>query len=440
MAQKKIIIIGAAGRDFHNFNVHFRKNKDYEVVAFTAHQIPGIAGRTYPTELAGPRYPKGIPIHDESELGALILKHKADECVFSYSDIAHNDVMHKAALCNALNADFRLLGAERTMLKAKKPVISVCAVRTGCGKSQTTRRVAEILRKKGLKVVAVRHPMPYGDLNAQRCMRFADYEDMDRHNCTIEEREEFEAYVKRGMVVYCGVDYGDILKEAEKEADVILWDGGNNDTPFYRPDLAIVLADPHRPGHEALYHPGETNMRMEQVIIVNKVGTAERKAVEAVKSAAKRLNPTALIMEADSTISMANGADIKGRRVLVIEDGPTVTHGEMAFGAAHVMARARGAEIIDPRPHAVGSIKEVFAKFTHLKDVLPAMGYGKTQIAELKKTIEKAPCDAVLVGTPFDLGRLIKTDRPLIQVSYEMDAAGTKALEKILEGFLSKGK
>ncbi|MFA5137846.1 MAG: cyclic 2,3-diphosphoglycerate synthase [Elusimicrobiota bacterium] len=436
---KKVIIMGAAGRDFHNFNVCFRNDPSYRVVAFTAIQIPNIAGRKYPKELAGKLYPDGIPIYEEAELESLIRKHGIDEVVFSYSDVAHVNVMHKASLVNAAGADFRLLGARRTMLKSSKPVVAVCAVRTGCGKSQTTRRVAEILRKRGKSVVVIRHPMPYGDLNAQRCQRFAKLEDLDTHKCTIEEREEYETHVHRGNVVYAGVDYLDILRAAEKEADVILWDGGNNDTPFYQPDLHIVIVDPHRPSHEIQYHPGETNLRMAQVIIMNKVGTAGLAGIEEVRRNVRQINPKAVLIEADSEVSVENCKSIKGKRVLVVEDGPTLTHGEMTYGAAHVAARRHGAaEIVDPRPFAVGTIKDTFATYSHLKDVLPAMGYSDKQIKELKTTIDKTPCDLVLIGTPFDLDRLIKIDRPMLKVSYELDEPGTKALERVLDGFLRK--
>ncbi|MFH2203320.1 MAG: cyclic 2,3-diphosphoglycerate synthase [Elusimicrobiota bacterium] len=436
---KKIIIIGAAGRDFHNFNVHFRNNPEYEVVAFTAFQIPGIAGRTYPPELSGERYPEGIPIHDESELADLIRKHKVEACIFSYSDVSHNDVMHRASLVTSTGADFVILDASKTMIKSNKPVISVCAVRTGCGKSQTSRAVAQLLRAKGKKVVLVRHPMPYGDLSAQRCQRFASVEDMDKADCTFEEREEYEAHTQLGLVVYAGVDYEEILRSAEKEADIILWDGGNNDTPFFKPDLSIVLVDPHRAGHEVLYHPGETNLRMADVILVNKVGTAKVKDIATVEANARKANPNALIIRAESTVTAKDPDAIKDKRVLVIEDGPTLTHGEMTFGAGHVAARKHGAaEIVDPRPYAVGSIKKTFEKYTHLTDILPAMGYGDTQTRELQETIDNTPCDVVLVGTPFDIGRIIKSDRPMIRVTYEMDATGRNALGGIIDEFLTK--
>jgi len=438
---KKVIIMGAAGRDFHNFNTCFRDNPQYKVVAFTANQIPDIAGRKYPPQLAGKLYPSGIPIHEEAELPELIRKHGADEVVFSYSDVQHVHVMHQASLSNACGANFILLGARQTMIKSSKPVIAVCAVRTGCGKSQTSRRVLEILGKHGKKAVAIRHPMPYGqDLNTQRCNRFASYEDLDKGQCTIEEREEYESHIDRGNVVYAGVDYGDILKAAEKESDVILWDGGNNDIPFYKPDLHVVIADPHRPGHEVLYHPGETNLRMADVVVINKVNTASHEGIEEVRKNCERINPKAKVILADSVVGVQGGEAIKGKRVLVIEDGPTLTHGEMTYGAAHVAARQYGAaEIVDPRPYAVGSIKDTFAKYTHVKDVLPAMGYGDTQVKELQKTIEKVPCDLVLVGTPFDLARIVKINKPMLKVTYELDDKATKSLEKIIVEKLSLG-
>ncbi|MBI4249305.1 MAG: GTPase [Elusimicrobia bacterium] len=437
---KKVIIMGAAGRDFHNFNVLFRDDPSCQVVAFTAYQIPNIAGRTYPPELAGALYPSGIAIHDESRLPELIREHGADEVLFAFSDIAHIDVMHRASMANAEGADFRLIGAQRAMLKSKLPVVSVCAVRTGCGKSQTSRQVAKLLREKGKSVVVVRHPMPYGpDLNAQRLQRFAAIEDLDKHRCTIEEREEYENHIRMGHVVYAGVEYGEILRAAEREAEIILWDGGNNDVPFFRPDLHIVLVDPLRPGHEMLYHPGETNLRTAQVVLVNKVGAASPSGLKQVRENVQRINPKARMIEADSAVSVADGGRIQGKKVLVIEDGPTLTHGGMSYGAAHVAAKRYGAaEIVDPRPYAVGSIKQVLEKYPHLKDVLPAMGYADAQIEELRKTIDKVPCDLVLVGAPFDLGRIIRTKRPLIRVTYDLDPAGIQALEGVLDEFLAR--
>jgi predicted GTPase len=435
---KKVIIMGAAGRDFHNFNVCFRNNEAYRVVAFTAFQIPNIAGRNYPAALAGKGYPDGIPIYDEGELPQLIQRFDADEVVFAYSDVAHVDVMHRASLVNALGPDFRLIGARATMLKSVKPVIAVCAVRTGCGKSPTSRRISELLVKKGKSVVVVRHPMPYGaDINAQRCQRFGSLSDLDRHKCTIEEREEYESHIQNGTIVYAGVDYEEILRQAEQEADVVLWDGGNNDTPFYRPDLHIVLVDPHRPGHEVAYHPGETNLRMAQVVIVSKAGNAPADWISMVAANVDRVNPGARVIRANSVVSVQDEAAIRGKRVLVVEDGPTLTHGDMTYGAAHVAARDFGAaSIVDPRPFAVGSIKETFAKYRHLTDVLPAMGYSDLQVRELQATIEAVPCDVVLVGTPLDLGRLVTTSRPMIRVTYSLDNASTHVLGAILDDFL----
>jgi predicted GTPase len=436
--QKKVIIMGAAGRDFHNFNVYFRNNPRCKVEAFTAFQIPGIAGRTYPPELAGKRYPKGIPIFDESELPALIEKYQADEVVFAYSDVSHLEVMHRASLVNALGADFLLMGARSTMVKSTKPVVSVCAVRTGCGKSQTSRRVTELLRQRGKSVVVVRHPMPYGDLSAQRCERFETLEDLARYRCTIEEMEEYEAHIQKGHIVYAGVDYEEILRRAERESDIVLWDGGNNDIPFYQTNLHIVVADPHRAGHELRYYPGETNLRMAQVVVVNKVNTAEPAAVEEVIANISKTNPRAAVIRAGSVVSVEDEKAIEGKRVLVVEDGPTLTHGEMAYGAARVAARQFGAAaIVDPRPYAMGTIRDVFQKYSHLTDVLPAMGYGDGQVRDLKETIDAVPCDLVLVGTPFDLARLIKTRHPMIRVSYNLDQAGTSELARILDGFLA---
>ncbi|MFH1726421.1 MAG: cyclic 2,3-diphosphoglycerate synthase [Elusimicrobiota bacterium] len=437
---KKVIIMGAAGRDFHNFNVFFRDNPDFRVVAFTAFQIPNIAGRTYPKELAGSRYPAGIPIYDESKLTSLIQRHGVDEVVFAYSDVSYDEVMHRASIVNAAGADFRLLGAGHTMIESSKPVISICAVRTGCGKSQTSRRVAKLLREKGKSVVVIRHPMPYGkDLNAQRCQRFATLDDVDKHHCTIEEREEYETHIQQGNLVYAGVDYEQILRAAEREADIILWDGGNNDVPFYRPDLHIVLVDPLRPGHEVRYHPGETNLRRADVVIVNKIGSASFWAIEEVTANVRRLNPGARLILADSKVSVTDAEAIRGKRVLLIEDGPTLTHGNMSYGAAHVAARRHGAaQIVDPRPMAIGSIKKVFAKYPHLKEVLPAMGYSETQVRELNHTINKTACDLVLVGTPFDLGWMLKTEKRLLRVTYEVDESGTRALDRLLDDFLSR--
>ncbi|RKZ25951.1 GTPase [bacterium] len=432
--KKKVVIMGAAGRDFHNFNVFFRDNPEYEVVAFTATQIPNIEGRRYPPELAGKLYPDGIPILPEEELTSIIKEKKVDIVVFSYSDISHNHVMHKASEAMAAGADFWLLGPESTMLRSEKPVVAVCAVRTGCGKSQTTRKVSDVLRKMGKKVVVIRHPMPYGDLVKQKVQRFATFDDLDKYECTIEEREEYEPHLRRGNIVYAGVDYGAILREAEKEADVILWDGGNNDFPFYKPDLQITVVDPHRPGHELLYHPGETNLRLADVIVVNKVDTAERENVEKVKDTARRINPEAVVIEANSPIFVEDPSVIKGKKVLVVEDGPTLTHGEMAYGAGWVAAKKYGAsEIIDPRPYAVGSIVDTYRKYPTTGNVLPAMGYGKQQIKELEETINRAPVDVVVIATPIDLGKLININKPHVRVTYELEEIGTPTLEDILK-------
>ena len=427
--QVNVIIIGAAGRDFHDFNVYYRDNLAYRVVAFTAAQIPDIDGRVYPEELAGAAYPGGIPIHAESELPELIRKHSVGECSMSYSDLPHAEVMHKASMVNAAGADFKMLGSQASMLKSGKPVVAIGAVRTGCGKSQTSRRVAEILGSMNKRVTAVRHPMPYGDLRKQICQRFATYEDLDRHECTIEEREEYEPHLAKGIIVFAGVDYERILREAEKEADVIVWDGGNNDLPFYRPDLFFVVADAHRPGHELGYFPGETNARMADVVLINKVGTARPEDVETVERNIRKINPGARILRAESPVTVEDPAAIEGKRVLVIEDGPTVTHGEMRFGAGHVAARRYGsAAIVDPRPHAVGSIKTTYEAYPHLAEILPAMGYGATQMSELERTINATDCDLVLIGTPIDLGRLLKIDKPSMRVRYELAPDVTEAL------------
>ena len=434
---EKVIIMGAAGRDFHNFNVYFRDNADYEVVAFTATQIPNIEGRKYPPSLAGKLYPEGIDIYSEDELPSLVGKHGIEQVVFAYSDIAHVDVMHKASIANAAGADFRLMGVNQTAIKSKVPVIAVCAVRTGAGKSQTTRAVASMLREKGRRVVAIRHPMPYGDLEKQVVQRFATYEDLDTHECTIEEREEYEPHIDKGIIVYAGVDYEKILRQAEKEADVILWDGGNNDTPFYVPDLHIVVADPHRAGHGKKYHPGETNIRMADVVIINKIDTADARDVEAVKDVIAELNPEARVIPAASPLSVEDPEAIKGKRVLVIEDGPTVTHGEMKFGAGMIAAQKAGAkEIIDPRPYAVGTIKSTFDKYRHLEKVLPAMGYGNHQVKDLENTINAADCDVVVSGTPIDLKRVLKDVRkPIVRVRYDLQVLGEVTLEDILRDF-----
>jgi len=439
MPKVKVIIMGAAGRDFHNFNVYFRDNDAYEVVAFTATQIPGIEGRIYPPELAGRNYPKGIPIYPEEELPRLIREYDVDQVVFAYSDVSHEYVMHKASIALANGADFRLMGPKTTMLTAKVPVISVGAVRTGSGKSQTSRQVAKTLKSKGLNVVVIRHPMPYGDLRKQVCQRFASYEDLDKYECTIEEREEYEPHIDNGIIVYAGVDYEKILREAEKEADIIVWDGGNNDIPFYKPDLHIVVADPHRAGHEITYHPGEANLRMANVVIINKVDTADPKNVSLVKENIRKVNPNAVILEASSPITADKPELIKGRRALVIEDGPTLTHGNMPYGAATILAKQLGAsEIVDPRPYAVGSIKEAYEEYPHLGAVLPALGYGEKQIEELKETISRTPCDVVVIGTPVDLRRVMEINKPTVRVKYELKVLGPLSLEQILENFLGK--
>jgi predicted GTPase len=427
----RVIIVGAAGRDFHDFNVFWRNDARYQVVAFTAAQIPDIEGRIYPPELCGARYPKGIPIEPEEKLAELIVKHDVHQVAMAYSDLAHEDVMHKAAIVNAAGADFRIMGHKHTMLKSSKPVIAVCAVRTGCGKSQTSRAVTRVLKDMGKRVAAVRHPMPYGDLTKQICQRFATLEDMDAHHCTIEEREEYEPHIRAGNVIYAGIDYERILREAEKEAEVILWDGGNNDLAFYKPDLYIVVADPHRPGHEVKYYPGETNARLADVVVINKVDTAKPEDVKTVESNIRRVNPKARILRANSPVGLDEPSAVKGKRVLVVEDGPTLTHGEMKYGAGHVAARQNGAAaIVDPRRFAVGSIKKTFDKYTHVTEVLPAMGYGKKQMSELEQTINAADCDLVLIGTPIDLGRLLKLNKPSLRVTYELDKKAVDALRQ----------
>jgi predicted GTPase len=435
----RTLIMGAAGRDFHNFNVFFRDNPDYDVVAFTATQIPDIDDRTYPASLAGKQYPQGIPIRAESELLSLIKDRQVDQVVFAYSDVPHEYVMHKASMVLAAGADFRLMGEKNTQIKSTKPVVSVCAVRTGAGKSQTTRRVSVVLRGMGYTVAAVRHPMPYGDLAKQAVQRFANYADLDKHECTIEEREEYEPHLDNGVIVYAGVDYERILRQAEGEVDIVLWDGGNNDFSFYVSDLKIVVADPHRPGHESSYHPGEVNTRDADVIVINKVDTADPAAVTQVHENVRRLNPTAAIIEAASPISVDNPESIKGKRVLVIEDGPTLTHGGMAFGAGFVAARRFGAaEIVDPRPFAVGSIAATYEKYPGTGTILPAMGYGEAQMRDLEATIEKAEVDLVIIGTPIDLTRVIKINKPYQRVRYELQEIGKPTLEDILQAKFEK--
>jgi predicted GTPase len=436
---KKILILGAAGRDFHNFNVVFRDQAEFQVVGFTAAQIPGIASRRYPPELAGHLYPDGIPIFEESELESLIVELGVNAVVFSYSDVSHQNVMHLASRAVASGGDFWLLGTEHTQLKSSAPVISVCAVRTGCGKSPFARLVASELWRHGQKLVIVRHPMPYGNLAAQAVQRFATMADIDRHQCTIEEREEYEPHISRGMVVYAGVDYGKILHAAEKEADVILWDGGNNDTPFFTSDLEIVVADPHRPGHELLYFPGEVNLRRADVVVINKVDSASPQNVEAVRKNIQTVNPNATVIEAASRVTVAGREAIKGRRVLVVEDGPTVTHGEMPYGAGVIAAREFGAaEMVDPRPYAVGSIRRTFVSFPHLTNLLPAMGYSSTQRKELEDTINSVPCDLVLVATPIDLAHIIKLNKPHLRVTYEIEELGPPQLADLIKRFIKE--
>lgn len=433
---KNILILGAAGRDFHNFNVAFRDRGHFQVVGFTAAQIPGIANRRYPPELAGTLYPEGIPIFEEAELESLIVKLGVNAVVFSYSDVSHMNVMHLASRAVAAGADFWLLGTEHTQLKSSVPVLSVCAVRTGSGKSPFARLVVNELRRHGLTPVIVRHPMPYGDLAAQAVQRFATMADIDRQQCTIEEREEYEPHISRGTVVYAGVDYGKILREAEKETDVILWDGGNNDTPFYASDLEIVIADPHRAGHELLYFPGEVNLRRADVVVINKVDTASPRDIDTVRQNVRNTNPKAKIIETACRVSVAAPEFIKGRRVLVVEDGPTLTHGEMPYGAGVVAARQFGAaELVDPRPYAIGSIRSMYEKYPHLTNLLPAMGYSTIQRQELEETINGVPCDIVLVATPIDLTRIIKINKPHLRVTYEVEEVGHPVLAELLAQF-----
>lgn len=431
--KRRILILGAAGRDFHNFNVRFRHDPSVQVVAFTATQIPDIAGRVYPPELAGPNYPYGIPIDLESNLESLIREQEVDQVVFSYSDVSHNHVMDLASRASAAGADFLLLGAESTMLRAKVPVVSVCAVRTGCGKSPVSRRVVQLLRKLGCNPVVVRHPMPYGDLVAQRVQRFASIQDLEDQRCTIEEREEYEPHLEHGTVVYAGVDYEEILRQAEREAGVIVWDGGNNDTPFFRPTLEIVVADPHRAGHELLYYPGEVNLLRAHVVLINKVNTAPEEAIAQIRRNVKEQNPHAHVLEAASRIKVSDPEKIFGARVLVIEDGPTLTHGGMSFGAGMVAARENGAaDFVDPRPYAVGSLREVYQRYPHLGAILPAMGYGPKQLSDLEQTIWNTPCDVVIEATPAHLYHLIEIPVPVVRVGYEMVEHGEWMLEEIL--------
>jgi predicted GTPase len=433
--KQRILIAGAAGRDFHDFNTLFRDNEATEVVAFTATQIPNIEGRKYPPSLSGSRYLEGIPIYPEKRIEELIHSLAVDQVIFSYSDVSHEYVMHLASRVLAAGADFRLLTPSQTMLKSRKPVVSICAVRTGCGKSQTARRVVQLLQELEYeKVIAVRHPMPYGHLAAQAVQRFAKYEDMDRHDCTIEEREEYEPYMEMGAVIYAGVDYAAILQAAEAEADVIVWDGGNNDVPFFAPDFHLVVVDPHRPGHELRYHPGETNLRMATAVLINKVDTADYANILQVQQNIQQTNPNAVVLQGASPVTVAEPAAVRGKRVLVVEDGPTLTHGEMSYGAGVIAARALGAaEIVDPRPYAVRSIAATFANYPHTGPLLPAMGYGGDQIADLEETIHDTPADLVLIATPIDLGRLINIGKPWQRVRYSLQEIGQPTLKEVLQ-------
>ncbi|MCL1844413.1 MAG: cyclic 2,3-diphosphoglycerate synthase [Defluviitaleaceae bacterium] len=436
---KKIIIIGAAGRDFHNFNTYYRDNDAYKVVAFTAAQIPDIADRKYPASLAGRLYPEGIPIYAQDELPDLIKKLDADECVFAYSDVSYDEVMGISAIVNAAGADFKLMGYKQTMIKSVKPVIAVGAVRTGCGKSQTSTRIVELLMEQGKKVIAVRHPMPYGDLEAQKVQRFASISDLEKHGCTLEEMEEYEPHIARGNVIYSGVDYEAILRAAENDpdgCDIILWDGGNNDFPFYTPDLTITVVDPHRPGHELRYYPGEVTLRIADVAVINKIDSADFENIQTVRANIEKVNPNCTVIEAASTLTVEDPSVIRGKRVLVVEDGPTLTHGEMTIGAGVVAARRFGAaELVDPRPYAVGRLAETFRTYPNIGKLLPAMGYGPGQKADLAATIAATPCDAVIVATPIDLNRVVKIDKPNTRVEYALQEIGKPNLEDVLKKF-----
>ncbi len=432
--KRRVLIMGAAGRDFHNFNTFYRDNDDYEVVAFTATQIPDIEGRKYPAELAGENYPEGIPIYAEDDIDEIIEKEDIDEVVFAYSDVSYEYLMSKGSQVMATGADFKMMGKESTMLDSDVPVIAVCAVRTGVGKSQTTRRVSDILNAMGKDVVVIRHPMPYGDLVAQSVQRYENYEDMEKNDCTIEEMEEYEPHIERGNTLYAGVDYEKILRKAEKEADVILWDGGNNDMPFYNPDLMITLVDPHRPGHELAYYPGEINLRLADVALINKVSTAYPENIEKVRQNIRSVNSEATVVDAASPIFVEDPSLIKNNKVLVVEDGPTLTHGDMEYGAGAIAARKFGAkELIDPRPFAVGSINMTFEKYNHLSDILPAMGYGQKQMKELEDTINNSDADSVVIGTPIDLTKIIDIDKPHTRVKYELQEVGTPNLQELIE-------
>ena len=442
MAKKNVIIIGAAGRDFHNFNTYFRDNEAFNVVAFTAAQIPDIDGRKYPAELAGSLYPDGIPIYAEEDLPRLIKELEADDCVFSYSDVTYNHVMQMSAIVNAAGANFVLLGAKDTMVKSTKPVIAVGAIRTGCGKSQTSRRIIELLMEKGLKVVAVRHPMPYGDLVAQKVQRFATVDDLKKHNCTIEEMEEYEPHVVRGNVIYAGVDYEAILRQAENDpngCDVILWDGGNNDFPFYKSDLTVTVTDPHRAGHELLYYPGEATLRMADVVVINKMDSASPENIQIVRESIEKVNGNAIVVDGASPIKVDDPSVIKGKRVLVVEDGPTLTHGEMKIGAGTVAAQKFGAsECVDPRPYTVGKLSETFEIYPKIGKLLPAMRYGDQQVKDLKATIDKTDCDAVIIGTPIDLNRIVNIKKPNTRVYYDLQEIGSPNLQEVIDDFVTK--
>ncbi len=439
--KRKVIIMGAAGRDFHNFNTMYRDNDQVDVIAFTATQIPDIDGRKYPAKLAGKLYPKGIPIYEEKELLGLIAKHDIDEVIFSYSDVPYQYVMDKAAHVTAAGARFAVEGGAPTMIKSNKPVVAVCAVRTGCGKSQTTRRVAEILQELGKKVVAIRHPMPYGDLTKQINQRFAKLSDLDKHDCTIEEREEYEPHIRAGVIIYAGIDYEKIIRDAEKEADVILWDGGNNDMPFYKPDLLITVVDPHRAGHELSYYPGQNNLLMADAVVINKIDSADADGISEVRANIYSQNPDAVVIDAASPLTVDKPQLIKGKKVLVIEDGPTLTHGEMAYGAGVVAAEKFGAaELVDPRPYTVRSISETFEKYPNIGILLPAMGYGDSQVKDLETTINKTKCDVVIIATPIDLSRILKINKPTVRVSYNLQEIGSPNLTEVLTDFVNKGQ
>lgn len=439
MKRKKVIIMGAAGRDFHNFNVFFKNNTSYEIVAFTATQIPNIVGRRYPKDLAGELYPNGIPIHDETELPHLIKKYAVEEAVFSYSDVSHEDVMHKASLVQSSGASFVILGAAQTMLKSRLPVVAICAVRTGCGKSATARRVCQFLKEMGKKSVVIRHPMPYGDLVKQRVQRFETFEDLVAHECTIEEIEEYEPHIEENTVVYAGVDYEAILREAENEADIIVWDGGNNDLPFFQPDIYITLVDPHRPGDEVTFYPGETNLILADILIISKEDSANHKDIQTVRENIKKMNPNASIIDATLHITVEDSEKIRGRTVLAIEDGPTVTHGGMQYGAAVIAAKRYAAlALVDPRPFATGSIKDTFEKYPDIGALLPAMGYGQRQILDLEKTINATDCEIVILGTPIDIRRRVKINKPVMRAKYEFQELGSPKLKEIIKEFLTR--